>query len=81
MEPQKGKVDPFEKLKPMEDFCRTNGIFFDDTDRIRQQIKATEGLYKEYKKTLSRGFDNQLLRESGEEKKLKVLLNQCQYDV
>lgn len=29
------QADPFEKLRPMEDFCRSSGIFFDDSDRIK----------------------------------------------
>lgn len=75
------QIDPFEKLKPMEDFCRTSGIFFDDGDRIKQQIKASETMYKEYRHTMQRGFRDQILKESNEEKNLKKLLSQeCKYE-
>lgn len=64
----------------MEDYCRSAGIFFDDSDRIKQQIKASESMYKEYKQTMSRGFKDQILKESDEDKNLKKLLQECKYE-
>jgi hypothetical protein len=37
--------DPFKKLNSMEEYCKQQNIFFNESDRIKYQIKKSKGLY------------------------------------
>lgn len=49
--------DPFKKLASMEEYCKEQNIFFNESDRIKHQIKKSKGLYQEFKGSLQRGFN------------------------
>lgn len=42
----------------MEEYCKKENIFFNESDRIKHQIKKSKGLYQEFKGSLQRGFKN-----------------------
>ena len=50
--------DPFKKLSSMEEYCRDQHIYFNESERIKYSIKASESLYKEFRSTLNKGFKN-----------------------
>ena len=56
----------------MEDYCRDQHIFFNENERIRHSIKASEGLYREFRGSLHRGFKNYKMFEDHPE--LSVLM-------
>jgi hypothetical protein len=64
----------------MDDYCKQSGIFFDDNDRIKQQIKASESMYKEYKHTMKGAFREQILKPDYHDKNLRKLLSGEKFD-
>ena len=51
----------------MENYCRKTGIFFDENDRIKNAVKTSENLHKEFKGSVVKGFKDMALRGMSEE--------------
>ena len=64
----------------MEDYCRDQNIFFNENERIQHSIKACEGLYKEFRGTLQRGFKTFKIFEDHPEWPL-LMANESEIDV
>jgi hypothetical protein len=50
--------DPFKELVTTEEFCKKENVFFDESDRIKFQIRLCKLEALNFSKSLNKGFKN-----------------------